>query len=65
MVIHITGSLQVGIADGGAEELEAATLHILAYGIAHCGRGRNVGQRLGAVNNRLAVWQERADVGVE
>ena len=52
MVVHHTGSLHVGVADGGTEELEAALFHVLADGVRYRGTRRD-GVRI--VDDRLTI----------
>lgn len=65
MVVDKPRSLQMGIANGRAEELESPFFHVFAHGIG-LGRGyRNLAQRPEGVGNRLPVGKERQGVVVE
>ena len=36
MIIHHTGSLHVGVTNGGAKKLETTFFHVLTDGIGNC-----------------------------
>jgi len=62
MIIHHAGGLHVGIANGGAEEFEAALFHVLADSV---GYGGACGEDTVFVVDRLAVRHKAVEVFVE
>src|SRR6185312_365873 len=55
VIVDHAGRLQQRIADGGADEAEAALLQRLAHAVGQFGAGRHVGLAAPAVAQRLAV----------
>ena len=62
MVVHHTGSLHVGVANGGTEELETTFFHILADSVGD----RCTGNHLACmVDDRLTVGHKAVQVFIE
>lgn len=64
MVVHHPGRLHQGIADGGADELEATLQQVAAHRVGFGGAGRDVREAAPTILFRLAA-DEAPEVGVE
>ena len=65
MVVHETGCLQEGVADGRTEESESPFFHIPAHGFRLGGFGRNPVQGLEMVDDGASVGEKRQGIFVE
>src|SRR5437870_4341524 len=64
VVVDHAGGLHVGVADGGAHELEAAGLEVLAHGVGQRVPGRDLPRAEPAVVPRPS-FHEPPDIAVE
>ncbi len=62
MIVHHTGGLHMGIANGSSKKLEAAFFHILANGIRYRRTGRYT---VRVIDDRLTVGHKAVQVFIE
>ncbi len=62
MVIHHTGGLHMGIANGRTKKLKAAFFHVLAYRVGYWGAG---GQLVAVVVDGFAIGHKAVQVFIK